>query len=244
LTCNDRHIPNGRGNLIIKAAKALRLRTGVNKGAQMHLEKRIPSPGGLGGGSSNAAVTLIGLSKLWRIDVSPNDLRSIAADLGSDVPFFLTGGTAIATGRGETLHPIDDIVEENILIVTPGLSVSTRDAYAGLNAARLTKEAQKRILRVCRLEAGSLDLHQTVLKNDFEALLFSAHPEIRRVKETLSDLGAINAAMSGSGASVYAVFDKKETRQAAIEALGHEPTWRKFVVATISRSEYREALRC
>jgi 4-diphosphocytidyl-2-C-methyl-D-erythritol kinase len=244
LTCNNRHIPIGRGNLIIKAAKALRLHTGVNKGARMLLEKRIPSPGGLGGGSSNAAVTLIGLSKLWGIDVSRDDLRAIAADLGSDVPFFLTGGTAIATGRGETIDPIGDITEENMLVVTPRLRVSTRDAYAGLSAARLTKEGQKRILRVCRLEAGSLDLHQSVLKNDFEANLFSAHPEIRKVKETLLELGAFNAAMSGSGASVYAVFDKKETRQAAIEALGHEPTWRKFVVATISRSEYREALRC
>ena len=80
--------------------------------------------------------------------------------------------------------------------------------------------------------------------NDFEASVFDAHPEIRRVKETLLELGAVNAAMSGSGASVFAIFDKTETRQAAIKALDHESTWRKFAVATISRKEYREALRC
>jgi 4-diphosphocytidyl-2-C-methyl-D-erythritol kinase len=130
-----------------------------------------------------------------------------------------------------------------MLIVTPQVSVSTRDAYAGIMAPRLTKSDQKRILRVCRLEAESLDLHHSELKNDFEAFLFSAYPEIRRVKMTLMELGAVNAAVSGSGGSVFAIFDKKETRQAALTALDHESTWDKFAVATVSRSEYREALR-
>ena len=242
LSCDDRNVPTDDRNLIIKAAKALLDVGGVDKGAHIHLEKRIPSPGGLGGGSSNAAIALIGLQKLWKIDLKVSDLHEIATKLGSDVPFFLNGGTAIGLGRGEMIAPLDDVTEDYLLVVTPDVHVSTRDAFERLNAPTLTKEARERILRLCRLEAEPLDLHHSVLINDFEASVFDAHPEIRRVKETLLELGAVNAAMSGSGASVFAIFDKTETRQAAIKALDHESTWRKFVVATISRSEYREAL--
>jgi 4-diphosphocytidyl-2-C-methyl-D-erythritol kinase len=244
LTCDDRSIPTDDTNLVIKAAKKLQAETGAKLGAEMHLEKRIPSPGGLGGGSSNAAVTLIGLSKLWDLQAAQERLESIASELGSDVPFFLQGGTAIGTGRGEILEPGEQIDEQNMLIVTPEVKVSTAEAYSSLDADNLTSGDSNRILRVCRLEADRLDLRHTVLTNDFERSVFAAFPEIERVKDTLFELGAINAAMSGSGGSVFAVFDKKETRQAAEKALDHESTWRKFAVSTVSRSEYREALRC
>lgn len=241
-TCDDPAIPIDGNNLIVKAAELLRLRAGINAGARIRLEKRIPSPGGLGGGSSNAAITLIGLSRLWELNVSSADLTLIAAELGSDVPFFLTGGTALGTGRGELIESLDDIAEELLLIVTPGIAVSTPDAYRLLNAPNLTTIEPNRILQICRFEAESIDLRLSALRNDLEESVVSAHPEIGRVKETLLDLGAVNALMSGSGASVFAVFDKKETRQTALEALGLETSWRKFAVAAISREEYREAL--
>jgi 4-diphosphocytidyl-2-C-methyl-D-erythritol kinase len=242
LSCDDPGVPTDARNLIIKTASALKQHLGVKQGAAVHLEKRIPSPGGLGGGSSNAAVALIGLTRLWGIDANRSVLQVIAAEIGSDAPFFLHGGTAIGTGRGEVIEPIGEVDEQFILIVTPDVTVSTRDAFERINAATLTKEASNHILRVCRLEADPPDLRHSVLINDFEASVFSAHSEIKRVKETLLALGAVNAAMSGSGASVFAIFDKKETRQAAEKALDREITWRKFAVATISRSEYREAL--
>ena len=242
LTCDDSSVPTDDRNLIIRAAKALQQRFGLEMGAAIHLEKRIPSPGGLGGGSSNAAVALIALNRLWELNASAANLQSVAAELGSDVPFFLSGGTAFGTGRGEIIEPVDDSNESYMLIVTPNISVSTKDAFERINPETLTNEGLNHILHVCRLEAESQDLHQTVLKNDFEASVFSAHPEIERVKQTLFKLGAANAAMSGSGASVFAIFDKQETRQAALKALDEESTWRKFAVATISRSEYREAL--
>ncbi len=242
LTCDTRSVPTDNENLIIWAAKALKTRFGVGKGAAIHLEKRIPSPGGLGGGSSNAAVALIGLRRLWNLAVDDSELQSIASDLGSDVPFFLEGGTAIGTGRGEVIEATDDVRERFMVIVTPDVSVSTKGAFERINADTLTKTSRDHILHVCRLEAESRDTTQTVLKNDFELSLFSAHPEIERVKQTLFELGAVNAAMSGSGASVFAIFDKQETRQTALKALDQESTWRKFAVATISRSEYREAL--
>ena len=244
LTCDDESVPTDESNLIIKAAKALQRRSGIEKGVRLQLEKRIPSPGGLGGGSSNAAVALIGLKRLWQIDISDDDLQAIAAELGSDVPFFLQGGTAIGTGRGEIVDPTEDKVEQFVLIVTPNERVSTRDAFGRIATRSLTNPDLNRILRVCRLEAESLDLRHSALINDFESSVLSAFPEIRRVKDTLLELGAANAAMSGSGASVFAIFDKKETRQAALKALDLEINWRKFAVATISRDEYCEALWC
>lgn len=244
LTCVDPKIPTDERNLIIEAAKALQDASGVEAGARIQLEKRIPSPGGLGGGSSNAAVALLGLAKLWRIEVEPPDLQQIAEELGSDVPFFLHGGTALGIGRGEQISPMDDREEKFMIVVTPDVAVSTRVAFADIGASSLTTEERKRILRVCRLDADALDLRHSVLINDFEASVFPAFPEIRRVKETLLVLGAIQAQMSGSGSSVFAIFDKEETRQTALKALDREINWRKFAVATISRSKYREALTC
>jgi 4-diphosphocytidyl-2-C-methyl-D-erythritol kinase len=242
LTCDDDLIPLHDNNIIIKAGRALRARFGVSEGAAIHLKKRIPWPGGLGGGSSNAAVALIGLSRLWSLSVLSEELYDIAAGLGADVPFFLQGGTAIGTGRGDLIEPISDTDAPFMLIVTPAVNVSTKLAFDKFAAPTLTNGSSNRILRVCRKEAESLDLRHSVLTNDFETSVFDAFPEIRRVKATLLELGAINAAMSGSGASVFAIFDNTETRQAAEKALDAESTWRKFAVSTVTRAEYREAL--
>jgi 4-diphosphocytidyl-2-C-methyl-D-erythritol kinase len=228
--------------MVLKAAAKLRAAYNVKNGASIHLEKQIPSPGGLGGGSSNAAVALIGLSRLWNIDVSTDSLMAMAAELGSDVPFFLHGGTALGTGRGEIIEAIREISEQNLLIVTPEAAVITRDAFASIDAPSLTNSDSNHILRVCRPEAESLDIRRSRLINDFEASVFISHPEVKRVKDKLLELGAVNAAMSGSGASVFAIFDNTETRQTAEKALDLESTWRKFAVATVSRTKYREML--
>jgi 4-diphosphocytidyl-2-C-methyl-D-erythritol kinase len=243
LTCDDPSMPTDDRNLIIKAARALSEITGKNPGARIHLEKRIPSPGGLGGGSSNAAVALVGLIKLWGIDADLVELPGIAAGLGSDVPFFLHGGTAIGSGRGEIIEPVGDIAEAFILLVTPNVSVSTAEAYRRLDESRLTNQTAESILRVCRFMAESRDLRDKTLINDFESSVFPAEPEIARVKKALLELGAVQALMSGSGASVFAMFDKEETRQAALKALEIESNWRRFAVATVSREEYQNTLR-
>lgn len=242
LTCDDPQIPVDKRNLIVKAAEILKERRNVGTGASVHLKKRIPSPGGLGGGSSNAAAALFGLVKLWKINVSFHELMEIAGLLGSDVPFFLYGGTALGTGRGTDISPVTDFVGNHILIVTPDIAVSTREAFAGLNAANLTSDAAKSILNNCRFDGRSVDLHQAALKNDFETTVFAAHPEISAIKQELLDHGAKQALMSGSGASVFAIFDKEETRQTTIKALENKLNWRKFAVAAISRDQYREAL--
>ena len=242
LTCDNNRVPSDERNLIVQAAKALQREFGVKNAARIQLEKRIPTPGGLGGGSSNAAVALIGLTKLWKLAVSEETIHSIAGGLGSDVPFFLHGGTAIGTGRGEKIAEMTDLHEKHMLIVTPAVAVSTAAAFAALARPNLTKTDTETILTVCRNEAKSLDLRRSVLTNDFEQSVFAEFPEVRLVKETLLGLGAANVAMSGSGASVFAIFDKQEARQAAEDALEENRDWRKFAVSTVSRSEYRDAL--
>ena len=243
LTCGDRRLPVGEDNLIVRAAHALRDKYDVACGARLHLEKRIPAPGGLGGGSSNAALALIALRKLWNLTIGLDELHPIAASLGSDIPFFLYGGTALGMGRGEIVEPIEDFVEKHMVVVAPNVAVATREAFKRLNARALTKQESKRKLQICRFDLESADFRYTSFKNDFETTVFAAYPEVERVKNTLLDVGAARAMLSGSGGSVFAIFDKDETRQAALKALDNEVNWRKFAVATISRDEYREALK-
>jgi len=243
LTCNIENIPTGETNLIIKAANVLRNEFDVKKGARIYLEKRIPAPGGLGGGSSNAAVALFGLATLWNLDVEFEKLVEIGTKLGSDVPFFFYGGTAFGIGRGTEIVSMEDFDEKFLLIVTPNIEVSTAEAFARINAPYLTNETSKSILKICQNEADSFKSRQKILSNDFEKSVFEFQPEIGRVKEKLLNLGAQQAVLSGSGASVFAIFDKEETRQATLKALEEETNWRKFAVATVSRSQYREAFK-
>jgi 4-diphosphocytidyl-2-C-methyl-D-erythritol kinase len=243
MTCGDSQIPVGEKNLVVRAAMALRDECQVRCGASIHLDKVIPAPGGLGGGSSNAAIALLALNKLWNLEREVAELHPIASRLGSDVPFFLYGGTALGMGRGEVVEPIPEFIAEHMLIVTPDVAVATRDAFKRLNAPSLTNQESKRKLQICRFDLESADFKYTAFKNDFETTVFATYPEVDRVKNTLLDLGARQALLSGSGGSVFAVFEKEETRQAALKALGIETNWRKFAVATISRDEYREALK-
>lgn len=228
-------LPTNEDNLILKAAKRLAERHSICSGAKIFLEKRIPFPGGLGGGSSNAAVALIGLSRLWNIDA---DLHEIAAEIGSDVPFFLYGGTARGTGRGTELEMLEDFSAEHMLIVKPNISISTRKVFEDLDVNSLTSDEPKSILLNYRFGAKGSE----TLENDLEAAVFALYPEIGSIKSELENLGAKAALMSGSGASVFAIFEKEETRQAALKALEDRLNWRKFAVAAISRQQYREAL--
>jgi 4-diphosphocytidyl-2-C-methyl-D-erythritol kinase len=243
MTCGDEDIPVDDRNLVVRAASQLRERYRIECGVRIHLQKKIPAPGGLGGGSSNAATALLALRKLWNIDASIEEIHQLAERLGSDVPFFLYGGTALGMGRGEIVEPIDNFVEKFMLVVTPDVAVATREAFKRLNARALTKQESNRKLQICRFDLESADFRYTAFKNDFEIPVFAAYPEVERVKNTLFDLGADRAMLSGSGGSVFAIFDKEETRQAALKALDNEVNWRKFAVATISRDEYREALK-
>lgn len=238
LVCDDPAVPVDATNLILRAAKALN----PDGRARISLVKRIPMGGGLGGGSSNAAAALIGLNRLWDLGLSVTQLASIGAEVGSDVPFFLSGGTGLGVGRGTDTEAMPDVDLGPMILITPDVHVSTAAAYVGLHAENLTNRDLNRILRVCRSEAESPDFLRSALINDFEPTVFAEFPEIGRAKQRLKELGANRALMSGSGASVFGIFDKEETRQTALKALDNEVNWRKFAVAAVSRSEYREKM--
>ncbi|CAA9382164.1 MAG: 4-diphosphocytidyl-2-C-methyl-D-erythritol kinase [uncultured Pyrinomonadaceae bacterium] len=241
LTCSDDKIPIDDENLIVKAAKVLRENYAVKKGAKIHLEKHIPAPGGLGGGSSNAAVALLALVRLWNITVSFEELRAIGKTLGSDVPFFFSGGTALGTGRGTEIFPLEDFGENYILIAALKIDISTGKAFARLSAPDLTNKSSKSILQICRAEANSLYLRQTALTNDFERVIFEIEPRIGKIKEKLFSCGAKRSLLSGSGASVFGIFETDEERRNALELL-QEENCRVFPVETISRLAYHNFL--
>ncbi|MBA3334617.1 MAG: 4-(cytidine 5'-diphospho)-2-C-methyl-D-erythritol kinase [Acidobacteria bacterium] len=243
LTSDTKKIPLDERNLIIKAAKLLKEKYGIKMGAKINLEKNIPAPGGLGGGSSNAAIALLGLSKLWEIEIDFVNLLELGELLGSDVPFFFYGGTAIGTGRGTKIFPRQEINERNMLIVTPAVDVSTADAFGGLNATHLTNNSSKTILQICRYEAELMLLQQSSMKNDFEEIVFKLEPEIERVKKSLISSGAKTALMSGSGASVLAIFENEVRLQSALYNLKTERDWRVFPVKTVSHPIYIESLK-
>lgn len=243
--CDDLEIPGGEANLVVKAARALRARFGVTVGCKIRLEKRIPVQGGLGGGSSNAAVTLLALTQLWELPAKHDDLLQVAAALGADVPFFLDGGCALATGIGTQLKPLPDQPKQHLLIVTPVATVATADAYKALKSPALTTPDTASILAISRTQAVFSDSGQRVLcdhlENDFERVIFDIEPEIRRVKEALTQAGARCALLAGSGSSVFGIFENKDALSVAAQAL-NESGWRIFSCVTLSRDEYLHAL--
>jgi 4-diphosphocytidyl-2-C-methyl-D-erythritol kinase len=243
LTCDVKSVPTDASNLIIKAANALVEKSNVKRGAKIHLQKNIPSPGGLGGGSSDCAVALLGLSKLWNLEISFDELVEIGAKLGSDVPFFFYGGTALGTGRGTEIKPLQDVENTLLLLITPNETVATAEAFARLNLPRLTNSSEKSKFIVCYEQGNSLDLRQNKLENDFEKSVFEIKPEIKRVKNKLLELGAVHVLLSGSGASVFGIFDNENSRQTALQSLVNETLWKQFAVETISRDFFRKSLK-
>jgi 4-diphosphocytidyl-2-C-methyl-D-erythritol kinase len=230
MTCSDPSLPVDEGNLCVQAALALKDAAGVSEGVQIHLKKRVPYGAGLGGGSSDAAATLLLLSDMWldadaagampRAEVHAL-LHDVGAAVGSDVPFFLKGATAAyATGRGEQLAPLPSQVggEEgfhlphDVVVVVPPVQVSTPDAYR-----RVTPDDQHRpdLRKVVR----SLDLARwrRALVNDFEMPIMDAFPEIGDVRELLVEAGASYVSLTGSGSAMYGVFETRDTAKAAVQ---------------------------
>lgn len=237
LTCDDPSIPADDSNLIVKAARKLQ----SSLGADIKLVKKIPAKGGLGGGSSNAAITLVALNALWRLGLGTSDLRQIGSGLGADVPFFLLGGTALAKGIGTEVEAVTEAARTFLIIVTPNASVSTATAYQSLNAPSLTTSDSVSILSSSFTEPFSGDCSQWPLHNDFEGVIFDLEPEIKRAKLALLNAGARDAMLAGSGSSVFGIFNDKAARDQALGNLRCEAGWRVFSCHTLSRSEYCQA---
>ncbi len=242
LTCNDPEIPLDDRNLIVRAANALSDHYGVTAGASIHLEKRIPAKGGLGGGSSNAAIALLGLAQLWNLPVKRNELREVGAHLGADVPFFFVGGCALATGTGTYIEAVPDERHKYLVIVTPTATVATGKAYEALKAPALTTSEEASILSSSRAPVDLEDSRLWSPRNDFEETIFAAEPEIERATKALLEVGAGSPLLAGSGSSVFGIFESKEEQERAVREMEAETGWRVFPAVTVSRDEYLRAL--
>jgi 4-diphosphocytidyl-2-C-methyl-D-erythritol kinase len=241
LTCDEPTIPTDDSNLILQAAGHVQECFHDSFGAEIHLKKRIPAQGGLGGGSSNAAMTLLAISRLWKESYVDTDLVN-PANLGADVPYFLFGGCCAALGIGTTLVPLADGPKNHLIVVTPNARVSTAKAYASLNAASLTTSECAPILSSSLADLVSADSWPWPLRNDFERVIFEIEPEIGRAKNALLEAGARGALLAGSGSSVFGVFDSEAARNLALENLRCEAGWKVFSCETLSRDEYFRAI--
>ncbi len=210
-------LPTDESNLCVRAAHLLRDLTGTRDGAEIVLRKNIPMGAGLGGGSADAAATLKGLVRLWNLDVSPTELRSLALSIGSDVPFFLSGGSAYATGRGEVLEPLSLNVPHWIIVVIPPVHVSTAWAYKNLKKPAPSMQADLR--HILAEQLNNPEGLRANLQNDFEEIVFEAHPEIKGAKELMLREGADFALMSGTGASVFGFARSEAAAKNLLEKL-------------------------
>ena len=244
LVCDDPRLPTDETNLVMKAALALQQKLETPLGADIKLTKRIPAQGGLGGASSNAAVTLIGLNGLWRAPFLSPHWKRLAEELGADVPFFTAGGRMVATGIGASLHSVQDVPRQPLIVVTPNARVSTPIAYAALNAGSLTTVDVMPILSSSFERLFTSDSSQWPEPvNDFERVIFEIEPEIERAKTALLESGVRGALLTGSGSSVFGIVDDEAMRERVLDNLKCEAGWQVFSCETLSRVEYFEALK-
>ena len=210
LFCDTPGIPNDKTNLVVKAARLLQnLFPGKCGGVKIKLKKNIPSGAGLGGGSGNAAGVLLALNVLWNLKIPRDDLISMASELGSDVPFFLMSPCAIGTGKGEVLQPVESPISFYILMIYPGFPISTPWVYGNLKLKLTKSENNISILKnyIMRSEFAQLG---AALYNDLEPVVFKRYPGILKMKNELLNSGAEGALLSGSGSTVFGIFDNPE----------------------------------
>ena len=224
IICETPHVPTDRTNLIWRAAQRLWQaagREGEPRDAVITLEKHIPMQAGLGGGSSDAAEALLALRELWKLRVGDEELVAIAEGLGSDVPYFFVGGTALGLGRGEEVYPLADLPRWWVVLIVPPFGIATADAYEWLDQlrARTSEDPQPRFL-------PDTWLGKTVpLVNDLERPVNERHPVIGTLIERLTKLGAAMSAMSGSGSTVFGIFTTAAAADAALRSLRKAGTY-------------------
>jgi 4-diphosphocytidyl-2-C-methyl-D-erythritol kinase len=219
--------PEGEENLCWEAAHLYWDDRDWPRGVRIELTKAVPSGAGLGGGSSDAAAVLTGLASLDRYAPPLNILREIAADVGSDVPFFLTGGTAFGRGRGEVLVPLPDLPACRILLVRPDLQISTAEAYGMLEERDLTDRGHAEEMAEAIGDEDAAGIADHVF-NGFARVLEERWPVLGELKDKLREHGAVAAEITGSGAAVFGIFDDHAIAETAGRALADEGCWARL----------------
>ena len=233
VTCDSHTVPSGEDNIAWKAAMEMLRISGNEVGLAIEIKKNIPVAAGLGGGSGNAAAVLAVLNRLLGSGLDRDRLAEIGARIGMDVPFFFFGPTALARGRGEILAELTPLPHIPVLLVNPGFETSTAWVYKNLNL-RLTKKGNCNKIARLNLRNIALGLH-----NDLEKVTSAVHPVINRIKDALLDQGAMGALMSGSGPTVFGIFETEAACRAAAGSLSPEG-WRCYPVETLAESPFAE----
>ena len=190
----------GQANLCLKAYELMKSHYGINP-VSMHLHKNIPIGAGLGGGSSDAAFTLMALNTIFELGLEKDELKKMAAKLGADCPFFIDNIPSLASGIGEVLNPVDlDMSNYHLLVVKPDVFISTSEAFSVIVPQKTSLSFEEEI---------KMPIEKWTLKNDFEDSIFPQYPELLEIKKSLIQAGALYASMSGSGSSIYAIFSEK-----------------------------------
>jgi 4-diphosphocytidyl-2-C-methyl-D-erythritol kinase len=239
LTCRPATLPTDEQNLVVRAARLLRQVGNVHAGATITLEKHIPIAAGLGGGSSDAATTLLALNLLWDLHFPSSTLHRLAAQLGSDVPFFLGGATALGRGRGEILAPLPPIPPLSGLLVNPGFGISTAWAY-GQFAGRSQVATPSMGSVAQALQRQDLTQLSDILYNDLEPGVVATYPVILQMREALQAAGAVVTFMTGSGPTVCGLFPHVTNLQAASLELSRRHEWSIIPFTTLSCSPHTE----
>jgi 4-diphosphocytidyl-2-C-methyl-D-erythritol kinase len=214
LHCPGTDLPTNEQNLIYRAAQTIFNHTGYRNGVEIILNKYIPSAAGLGGGSSDAATTLMTLNDLCSLGLSKTELMKLGAKLGADVPFFIFGSSAFATGIGDKLQTLPDLPQINMVLINPIFPLSTKTVYENLNLALTKKKNNYSIPRFYALGDVIRELH-----NDLEAVSLKMHPELNDLKQMLMNEGALGALMSGSGPTLFGIFADEKSAKEAREAI-------------------------
>ena len=230
LSVNYPYIPNDERNLVYKAAKLLMDEFQVKSGVDIRLEKFIPVAAGMAGGSSDAAAALVGINRLFKLGLSEKDLMDRAVNIGADVPYCVMRGTALAEGIGEKLTRITPVPDCFVLIGKPGINVSTTAAYESLQLDKITTHPDIDGM-IKDIECGNLLAMTEKMGNVFEPGIIGKYPVIGEIKELMEAHGALKAMMSGSGPTVFGIFDDRKKMEAAAAAL-RESRLAKTVFAT------------
>jgi 4-diphosphocytidyl-2-C-methyl-D-erythritol kinase len=233
--------PEIADNLVGRAARLVLEALKVHGDARFKLKKNIPMGAGLGGGSSDAAAVLLALPVLIGKPLSADRLLALASRLGSDVPFFLHGGTALGLGRGEELYPLPDYPASNGILITPDIHSSTADAYNDLSM-RLTSISLQNKINSFQQQVwrGGSEGQIAVDDNDFEEVVFARYPELKHIKQRLRRAGAEPVAMTGSGSAIFGIFADEEKADRAKKSF---PDKTVFPISFVSRAKYRSAWR-
>jgi 4-diphosphocytidyl-2-C-methyl-D-erythritol kinase len=227
--CDHPKVPNDSSNLVVRAAEVIRRRTGIRSGVRLTLEKRTPVGGGLGAGSANAAATLLGLNEFWHAGLSKADLHPLAAALGSDINFFLEGGTALCTGRGEVVRPVRHGLPMHFVLVLPPFGVSTARAFQEAKDF-LTRPHKDATITLKALENNEFGALCEGLFNRFERPVFRLYPELAALKSRMEEVAPGRALLSGSGSTLFCLCRDR------IEAEAIEREFQRLKLGSVCRA--------